>query len=219
MKRILTILLAITSVISVNAFASIGNVLTRNIDFSVEIDNESPAIGAEVLLSYSFILRPETDSMAIERYKSEDSILLVKTYLFVNPTLEFLSGDSIWWGSIKYNVKYSFQTRFMISRGGRIDFAPVVETCRELNKAGHENVLTSTIGKRVSIFVKETSKEKEYIDIIRADTIKLIEDFPIPNHMAVIDTSLADYINTIEVSNDYNRLGENNTTINIDDVP
>ncbi|PKK83098.1 MAG: hypothetical protein CVT49_10315 [candidate division Zixibacteria bacterium HGW-Zixibacteria-1] len=106
----------------------------RNFDITFEVTDEPKMVGDIINVKWSFKLGYEKDSILKSFYEQQDTTRIVKAYLHIAGPLEYISGDTLWWGIVDYNKTYSFTASFRVVQNAIVGIRPIVETHFELFK-------------------------------------------------------------------------------------
>ncbi len=134
MHRITIALITLAFIFPISTMASPPTLMKRNFDINFSIDNTHEKMGDIISIKWSFVLNHEEDSLSKVVFEQYDTTRIAKAYLHTAGSLEYISGDTLWWGIVDYDKNYSFTTSYRISGNDLIAIRPYVETHFELYK-------------------------------------------------------------------------------------
>jgi len=134
MVRLKMIIILIILILPLAATGSPPSLMKRNIDIDFNLDSNPEKVGDLLSIEWSFILRHEVDSFSRVIFEEYDTTRIVKAYLHTAGSLEYVSGDTLWWGIPDYDKEYTFTTTFRIAENDLIAVRPTIETHNELYK-------------------------------------------------------------------------------------
>jgi hypothetical protein len=169
-------------------FASPPSLPERSFDFSFQVINEPRELGDILAVSWSFVLHHEADSLLEAIYSIDDSAIIAKAYIFTSPGLEYVSGDTLWWGHIKHDETHAFTASYRVVEPFIVGLRPIVETHARLHV---KTLRTRKVGEGCRFdFRKKRKRDSTILLTANGDTVIFSNDVIPPTDFARIDTSL-----------------------------
>ena len=170
------------------SFASPPSLPERNFDLGFQVLEEPTQLGDILTVNRSFVLHHETDSLLEAVYSIDDSIIIARAYVFASPGLEYVSGDTLWWGHIKHDETHAFTASYRVVEPLIVGLRPIVETHAQPHV---ETLRTRTAGEGCRFdFRREPERDSAITLTEDGDTVIFTNDVSPPPDCTRIDPSL-----------------------------
>ncbi|SYZ72801.1 exported hypothetical protein [Candidatus Zixiibacteriota bacterium] len=171
------IVLFVLTVIAASLKATSPSVPQRNVEIETQLIGTPTKVGDIFQVNWSFVVHKDTNEPP--RIQKILDSAAVKAYLFCDPLQQYVSGDSVWWGKLQYDVRYNLSATYKIITPRPTILAGVVESHMALYDEG--DLLSINEGKGQGIkFPIVKRQPKVYLEIRGKDTIRVSNDFVPP---------------------------------------